>query len=79
MEKVSNDSNFLAISQLILYRQRRSLPAMGQRRILREARMLLYHDVLDNRPYMQTVCFRSSSNENNVASVAVCELRSLNK
>jgi hypothetical protein len=53
MEKVSIDSIFLAINQPILYRQRRSWPAMGPRRILREAKMLLY--VLDNsRPYMQT-------------------------
>ena len=47
---------------------------MGPRRILREAKMLLY--VLDNRrPYMQT--FVSALMINNVASVAVCELRSL--
>lgn len=74
MEKVSIDSIFLAINQPILYRQRRSWPTMGPRRILREAKMLLY--VLDNRrPYMQT--FVSALMINNVASVAVCELRSL--
>ena len=74
MEKVSIDSIFLAINQPIFYRQRRSWPTMGPRRILRETKMLLY--VLDNRrPYMQT--FVSALMINNVASVAVCELRSL--
>jgi hypothetical protein len=62
MEKVSIDSNFLTINQPILYRQRRSWPAMGLRRILHEAKILY---VLDNE------------NNHDKWRVAVCELRSL--
>lgn len=67
MEKVRIDSIFLPINQKpILYRQRRSWQAMGLRRILREAKKLLY--VPDNE---NNTCSYA------VACVAVCELRSL--